>query len=69
MTAPCFLVLSFLSLLDTLMNDLLFCSVLVGLGAIVVGIAAGASLTPFLVFSAIFFLVVMAVAICRLSDS
>ena len=42
---------------------------LVGLGAIVVGIAAGASLTPFLVFSAIFFLVVMAVAICRLSDS
>ena len=51
------------------MTDLLFCSLLVGLGAIVVGIAAGASLTPFLVFSAIFFLVVMAVAICRLSDS
>jgi hypothetical protein len=48
------------------MNDLLFCSVLVGLVAIVVGVVAGASLTPFLIFSAIFFLVIMAVAISRL---
>jgi hypothetical protein len=49
------------------MTDLLFCSVLVGLAAIVVGVVAGASLTPFLIFSTIFFLVVMAVALCRLS--
>ena len=49
-----------------MMTDLLFCSVLVGLGAIIVGVVAGASLTPFLIFSAIFFLVVMVVALCRL---
>jgi hypothetical protein len=49
------------------MTDLLFCSVLVGLAAIVVGVVAGASLTPFLIFSTIFFLVVMVVALCRLS--
>jgi hypothetical protein len=47
------------------MTDLLFCSVLVGLAAIVVGVVAGASLTPFLIFSTIFFLVVMVVALCR----
>jgi len=58
---------SILSLLDTLMTDLLFCSVLVGLGAIIVGVVAGASLTPFLIFSAIFFLVVMVVVLCRMS--
>jgi len=50
-----------------MMNDLLFCFVLVGLGAIIVGVVAGASLTPFLIFSAIFFLVVMVVVLCRMS--